>query len=117
MIDMDTPWDIPSPLSLNIQRQLNLLLELIPQDSPFFNDLQTSSSGGALLSSLSRYMLHPSLTLAITWAFRPLLMDLCARWLDDNDGIIDKLEALALLIEVHEELYPCVSNCCFFLRR
>ncbi|THH06083.1 hypothetical protein EW145_g4329 [Phellinidium pouzarii] len=111
---MDTPWDIPNPLSLNIHRQLNLLLELIPQDSPFFDELQISSSGGGFLPNLSRYMLHPSLTLAIAWAFRPLLMDLCARWLDEDGDIVDKLEALALLIEVHEELYPIFSA---FLRQ
>ncbi|KAI5117001.1 hypothetical protein M0805_002669 [Coniferiporia weirii] len=113
-MDTDSTWNIPDPLSLDVHRQLGLLLELIPQDSPFFGILQGPHNGNALLNTLSRCMLHPSLTLAVTWTFRPLLLDLCARWLDDNDDLLEKLEAFSLLIEVHEEIYPILSS---FLRR
>ncbi|KAG1796060.1 uncharacterized protein HD556DRAFT_1471547 [Suillus plorans] len=38
----------------------------------------------------------------------PLSIDLCARWLHDDDDIEDRFIAFRLLIELHEELYPCL---------
>jgi midasin len=38
--------------------------------------------------------------------FRPVLMDLCARFLDDDDLLEDKFVCLANLIQPHEELFP-----------
>ncbi|EJC98837.1 P-loop containing nucleoside triphosphate hydrolase protein [Fomitiporia mediterranea MF3/22] len=112
--DLSSFWDIPDPTSLNARKQLNGLVELLPRNSPLTAAFQDSLSQNALLPTLSRFMLHPSLTLAISWTFRPLLMDLCSRWLDTDDEGAKKLEALGLLIEVHEELFPILSS---FVRR
>ena len=104
-------WDIPDPLSLDTERQLRLLLEEVPLHSPLRATLEEQLSEPTLLPTLSRLMLCPSLTMAITRLFRPLLMDLCARWLDDGaEDMLDKLETFALLIEIHEEIYPCVLH-------
>lgn len=99
-------WDIPDPLTLDITNQLRLLHEQVPAQSPFYHTTEQLLHGNNVLPSLSQLMLRPSLTLAIERLFRPLLMDLCARWLDGTEDMLEKLEALALLIEVHEELYP-----------
>ena len=105
-------WNFPDPLSLNARKQVTYLLETIPADSILYNELQLVTSGSDLLSTLSLHMRRPSLTLAVAWAYRPLLIDLCARWLDDTEDLLCKYEALSLLVGVHEELYPYVS--CFF---
>ena len=45
--------------------------------------------------------------LHVVEAFRPLLVDLCARWIDDETlDEVSRLEALALILEIHEEIYP-----------
>ncbi|KAH8108664.1 P-loop containing nucleoside triphosphate hydrolase protein [Phellopilus nigrolimitatus] len=113
-MDAAALWDITDPLTLDARKHMQYLLELIPQDSPFVDVFLKVHSGNTLLSTLSCYMLQPSLTLAIAWSFRPLLMDLCARWLEDDGELYAKLEGLAMLIEVHEELYPILS---LFLRQ
>ena len=99
-------WDIPDPLTLDITTQLRLLHEQVPAQSPFYLTTEQLLHGNNVLSTLSQLILRPSLTLTIERLFRPLLMDLCARWLDGTGDVLEKLEALALLIEVHEELYP-----------
>ena len=96
--------DVVNPLEINLRRQLNALLEQLPQE--LLESFTMALSYNALLPTLSHFMLNPSLTLKITRLFRPLLMDLCARWLDMRDQLLEKLEALGLLIECHEELYP-----------
>ena len=52
--------------------------------------------------------MEPSLTILLKKAFRPLLVDLCARWLDDSENLDKKVDAFALLVEVHEEIARCV---------
>lgn len=107
-IDSNMEWDIPDPLSLDTAKQLQLLLDEVPLQSPLRAALEQSLSEHALLPSLSGCLLLPSLTMTIVRRFRPLLMDLCVRWLDDMEDMLSKFEALALLIEIHEELFPCV---------
>ena len=105
-METDALWNIPDPTSLNARKQLERLFEQLPQDSPLTLGLRAELSQNALLPTLSRFMLRPSLTMAITRTFRPLLMDLCARWLDSDEEVWEKLTALSLLIEIHEEIYP-----------
>jgi hypothetical protein len=50
----------------------------------------------------------PSLTVAVATIFRPILLDLCARWLHSGEIIEEHLIASCLLLEVHEELFPLV---------
>ena len=56
------------------------------------------------MSILSQLLSNPAYTQIIATLFRPILIELCARWLDE--GSEDNLVALTLLIEVHEELFP-----------
>lgn len=96
------------PLTINLQHQTRILLESIPADSLLHDELRTAPTRAELLCRLSRALLLPRSTLAVASAFRPLLLDLCARWLEDEEAEEDKLEALCLLLEVHPELFPCV---------
>ena len=107
---MEHGWDLPSPLSINVSNQISRLLQLIPQNSSLAQAVKQTHTGATLLAQLSLFLRRPAYTLAITSAFRPLLVDLCVRWLDDNDDLYLKFEALALLIEVHEEIYPYVHT-------
>ncbi|KAI6098131.1 midasin [Pisolithus sp. B1] len=61
-----------------------------------------------LLGVLSRCLAEPSLTNIVADLFRPLLIDLCARWLErgSNEEEEKKFVAFCLLIENHEELFP-----------
>jgi midasin len=59
-----------------------------------------------LLATLSSLLAVPSLTLAVAGLFRPILIPLCAQWLADPEQIEEKLVALCLLIQQHEELFP-----------
>lgn len=106
MAEKSTLYD---PLTINLRRQTQAFLETIPQDSPL-RALQAAPTRAELLRQLSRALLRPGLTIAAATAFRPILIDLCARWLEDKDDEEDKLEALCLLVEIHPELFPCVSR-------
>ncbi|KZT60094.1 P-loop containing nucleoside triphosphate hydrolase protein [Calocera cornea HHB12733] len=60
-----------------------------------------------LLRCLSDALAIPELTWLVATAFRPILIDLAARWLDDSPAFtFERLHCLAYLLEVHEELYP-----------
>ncbi|TDL22264.1 P-loop containing nucleoside triphosphate hydrolase protein [Rickenella mellea] len=109
----DVDWNFPNPLSIDLRRQTSYLIESLPHDSNYADILKNASSPADLLRHLSRLLAHPSLTIAVEVRFRPLLLDLCVRWLDYEEHMYDKLEAFALLIEFHEELYPVMLN---FLR-
>ncbi|EMD40100.1 hypothetical protein CERSUDRAFT_122188 [Gelatoporia subvermispora B] len=102
------------PLSINLKRQTYLLLAQLPHNSPYVAQLQQISSRSDLLKYLSRILPLPALTDAVAKLFRPLLMDLCARFLHDDENDDERFEALCMLLEVHQELYPILSA---FLRR
>ena len=111
-VDEDALWDLRNPTSMNVQQHLQDLLHSLPADAAHVQSFRKALSTGNILDVLSTYLRNPSLTLAITGAFRPLLMDLCARWLDarkESRSDLDVLEALTLLLEVQEELFPYAS--------
>ncbi|KAL6308298.1 midasin [Sparassis latifolia] len=101
-----TVEDIHDPLTINLKKQTARLRERILFDQP--------SSPTELLHILSRLLYTPEYTTTVADIFRPLLLDLCARWLLDDGNSEDKFEALCLLLEAHPELYPVFS---VFLRR
>lgn len=111
MFPTDTFHD---PLTINLHQQTCVLLETTSPDSQLRDALLTAPTRNELLRRLSRALLIPRLTLAVSNAFRPILLDLCARWLEDEENDEDKLEALCLLLEVHPELFPYVAviSCC-----
>ena len=95
------------PLTLNLRRQTNLYCQpfLLPQ---YAIDIHNASSTAQLLTILSKLLAAPAFTLTVADLYRPILYDLCARWLEDQQGTEEQLVALCLLIKVHEELFPCV---------
>ena len=94
------------PLTMNFRRQTARLIELLPSDSPYSSDLRNARSHSELLQLLSILLAIPAYTATIASLFRPLLFDLCARWLHDGQQRKEKFEALCFLIEVHPELFP-----------
>jgi midasin len=94
------------PLTINLAKQTRALLALLPPDSIYASQISLASSARDLLATLSRLLAVPSLTITVSSLFRPLLTDLCARWLQDQQDEEDKFVALCVLIENHEELFP-----------
>lgn len=101
-----TKMSFNHPLTINLRRQTRFLLSKIPSESPYTTAITQAPSPAALLGILSQLLYLPALTLTVAKSFRPLLLDLCARWLQDDENIENKLVALSLLLEPHEELYP-----------
>ena len=104
---------ICDPLTINLSRQTRLLSDLLPRDSPHLAALRNASSRPGLLIQLSRLLATPGLTITVATLFRPLLLELCARWLEEDGDLEDKLEGAALLLEIHPEIFPCVSICSY----
>jgi midasin len=96
---------IHDPLKINLRRQTRVLLSKIPSQSPYSTAL-LNAPHDALLTTLSGLLAVPALTLSVASTFRPILLDLCARWLHDDERIEDRFVALSLLIQPHEELFP-----------
>ena len=71
----------PCPLRFNYKRQTLSLISRLPSDSPYVALLHNATSTAELLQTLSSLLSKPELTLTIATLFRPLLLDLCARWL------------------------------------
>jgi len=94
-------------LDINLYQQRELLLSRIPHHDEA-TTLASISTIEELLPHLSRLLFKPGFTSVVASCFRPLLIDLCARWLDMHDADEEQLVALCFLIEVHEELFPCV---------
>ena len=104
------------PLSINLPGQTRILLSTVPSTSQHYERLISASNPRQLLDALSTCLAVPSCTAIIAKLFRPLLMDLCARWMDDSQQYEDHFVALSYLVEIHEELFPYVfrvSSCNF----
>ena len=97
------------PLKINLHRQKALLLSSIPENTIYTEALNNASSSSKLLATLSTILAVPAYTQLIATLFRPILMDLCTRWLEKTDGLEKHFVALCYLLEVHEELFPYVS--------
>ncbi|KAI0647852.1 midasin [Trametes meyenii] len=97
------------PLKMNLRRQTRRLLDLLPLGNSHSVAIQNAPSRAALLDTLSALLVLPQYTHVIATLFRPLLVDLSARWLHQNCDDLQKLEALCLLLELHPDLYPVLS--------
>ena len=100
---------IHDPLKINLHRQKTLLLSSIPQNTIYTEALIKASFSSQLLATLSTILAVPAYTQLIATLFRPILIDLCARWLESKDESEQYLIALCYLLEVHEELFPYVT--------
>jgi hypothetical protein len=101
-----------NPLAIHLQRQTQHLASVVPPESACIRDLQNAPDTQAFLNTLSGLLSNPAHTQIVAALFRPILMDLAARWLDDTQNAERNLYALAFLIEVQEELFPCVASYC-----
>jgi midasin len=94
------------PLSLNLKLQWLVFKSKFPEWSFHFQANLADASPGEILSLASKFLLLPSSTTIIAETFRPLLLDLCARWLESSDLLEDKLSALCFLLQPHAEIFP-----------
>jgi len=113
------------PLKLNLRKQVRGLIKLVSSRldfvdeqlvgavnvlSCFNNSAVLTSSVGEVLEALSRCLGTPHLVRSIVKFFRPLLVDLCARWLEyeeeEEEAKELKLAVLAYLVQGLEEIYP-----------
>jgi midasin len=93
------------PLYLDVEAQAAALAAHLGR--PLLTKL-SSHPRSQLLQELSCLLAQPQYTLIIAQYFRPLLVDLVARWLADDDSLTEesRFVALALLLETHEEIFP-----------
>ncbi|KAF8890021.1 hypothetical protein CPB84DRAFT_1411321 [Gymnopilus junonius] len=101
---------IHNPLAINLRRQKDALLSSILPNTPHHEALKSASTTRKILSVLSSLLAVPAFTKLIATLFRPILTDLCARWLDSEAGAEEHLVALCYLVEVHEELFPILHR-------
>ncbi|EAU86094.2 MDN1 midasin family protein [Coprinopsis cinerea okayama7 len=105
-----TTYRNQNPLAVHLQRQTQHLASVIPPGSVSITELQNASNTQSFLNTLSTLLSNPAYTQIVATLFRPILMDLCARWLEDGKNPERNLCALAYLLEVHEELFPILSR-------
>ncbi|OSD02514.1 midasin [Trametes coccinea BRFM310] len=96
-------------MHLNLKRQTQKLLDQLLPESTYYVALKNAGSQAALLETLSNLMLMPPLTITVAQLFRPLLVDLCARWLQRESDELVAFEALCLLLEIYPEVYSILS--------
>lgn len=101
------------PLSLNPKSQWLAFTSKLPDGSSTSQYNLVDTSPGDVLSLASKFLLLPSCTAVVADTFRPLLLDLCARWLETSEALAsealeDKLSALCFLLQPHTEIFPYV---------
>lgn len=105
---MEELANLGDPLAINLREQTAVLLAQLPERSPYAHSLQNASNSIEILNILSYLLSLPAYTTAVATAFRPILLDLCARWLHDEENELERFEALCLMLEIHLEVYPYV---------
>ncbi|KAH9936525.1 uncharacterized protein B0H18DRAFT_1206806 [Fomitopsis serialis] len=106
---MDSTAGMGDPLATNLRRQTKVLLAQMPEDSHHAHALKNASTRTDLLNTLAYLLSLPAYTNAVAVAFRPILLDLCARWLHDQENELARFEALCLLLEIQTEIYPVLA--------
>ena len=105
---MSLTGNIRDPLSLDLRSRWLDFASKYPAWSVHSQVNLVDASPKELLLLASKFLLIPRYTTIIADTFRPLLPDLCARWLENPDGVEDKLCALCLLLQPHVEIFPYV---------
>jgi midasin len=98
------------PLSLDLKSQWLAFTSRFPGWSAYSQVNLDTASSKDILSLASKFLLLPSCMTIVADTFRPVLLDLCARWLESSDELEDKLSALCFLLQPHTEIFPCVSH-------
>ncbi|KAL0069076.1 AAA ATPase midasin [Marasmius tenuissimus] len=104
---MEGDYTFHDPLTFNIQRQKAKLAAKLPSVEASLNNVNCLSD---LFDVLSHLLTIPAFTTTISRLFRPILFDLCARFLLREGGLENELVALCRLIQVHEELFPVLHQ-------
>lgn len=91
---------------MNLGRQTRSLVEKLGMGSQSASHIQSTTTTRELLDVLSQLLMTPAFTLLVAREFRPVLFDLCARWLFAHGRTDEILVALCLLLEPHPELFP-----------
>jgi hypothetical protein len=94
------------PLSLNPKSLWLEFTSNYPDWTSHFQANLADSSPAEVLSLASKFLLLQSCTSIIADTFRPLLLDLCSRWLEHSEALEDKLSALCFLLQPHMEIFP-----------
>lgn len=93
--------DLRDPLTINFSGQLRWLRSRLPDNSVYAPKLINAS-----LDTLSELLIAPELTLLVAEAFAPLLLDICARFLENDERVEQKLVALCLLMDPFAQVFP-----------
>lgn len=98
----------PDPIFFDIHSETQRLVSTFPTFR-FPPEVSNAPATNAVevLNALSRLMTVPLLTSHIANAFRPILLDLCSRWLDllELDDL-SVFEAIGVIIGIYDEIYP-----------
>jgi midasin len=100
--------DLRDPLSLDPKSQWLAFTSKFPDWSSTSQSDPVDTSSGEILSLASKFLLLPPCTAIVADTFRPLLLDLCARWLESSEALEEKLSALCFLLRPHTEILPYV---------
>ncbi|KAI9443340.1 midasin [Lactarius indigo] len=106
---MSLTGNIRDPLTLDLRSQCLDFASKYPAWTVHSQTNLADASPKELLLLASKLLLIPAYTTTIADTFRPLLLDLCARWLENADELEDKLCALCLLLQPHVEIFPILS--------
>lgn len=98
-----------SPLRFDLRGKISQLVSAHPR-FPFPDALVDSASRTTeVLNCVARLLAFPALTDEVSSRFRPILMDLCCRWLDLDDLDAHRIfESFAALARPHKEIFPYV---------
>ncbi|KAI0270022.1 midasin [Gloeopeniophorella convolvens] len=107
---MSLPDRFKDPLVLDIGAQWLVFTSRFPTWNGHHQVNLVGASSKELLSLASKFLFLPSCTTVVASLFRPLLLDLCARWLENAEAVEDKLCAFCLLLQPHTELFPVLST-------
>jgi midasin len=91
--------------TFNIRGQIQKLLQTCPASTPHAPMLRDATTYGERANALAKLLLVPALTSAVAKFFRPILTDICARLLHDDELLEEKFVALASLLQPHIELF------------
>ncbi|KAH9065293.1 midasin [Lactarius vividus] len=106
---MSLTKNIRDPLTLDLRSQWLDFASKYPAWTVHSQVNLADASPKELLLLASKFLLIPAYTTIIADTFRPLLLDLCARWLENSDELEDKLCAFCLLLQPHVEIFPILS--------
>lgn len=97
---IDTSQSTWHALSLPFAAQIQTFVQQFPEHAQL-----RDASAKEQLATLSILLKNQKYTIHISKLFSPILVDLCARWLDDQEQDEAKFAVFGLLLPIHEELY------------